>query len=413
MRFPEPSWFKSHDTTLAAALALLLVGALLACAGHTEPTNDGLHYLDMALRGVGNTGGLAAPFAYRPAVPLIAGAIAAITGIPVERGFLIVALLSSWGLLFTTYLLARASGTGPVVGLLIVTVVSLSFFAIKFHLAAPTRIDIEGLFLTTAAFLQIIRKRYGWALAISALGLLFKEFLLIPGLLVIGIQLRESNRTRTIEPLISALFAACLLLVCFLIPRIIIPVTSGYGENLRWDLSDAKHLGYLQNLRYLLFTRFDPAKLINLVFSLVSFWLPSILLFTPTRARTLKHRLASRVFPASLFMLFLAGLALIGGTNIMIFVVYSTPILVLVLAAQFEAEIHPLEIASMAGAVMIFNRIPVVITGNRLPEEIMGFYGGWWSQIDETTLMRSGEIALAVLVIAFVRFILRRYRTTA
>jgi hypothetical protein len=408
MRLLKSGWLRTRDTMTAGAIAFLLVSALLACTGQTRPAHDGLHYLEMAQNGFTDNAGLSAPFAYRPAVPLLAGALARLAGIPAEEGFLAIALLSSWALLVVSYRTAKAFGSRPRSGLLIMSAVSLSFFTAKFHLAAPTRIDIEALFLLTAASLQILRQRYGWTLILSAVGLFFKEFLVIPGLVVVALRLREYVRSRSLDPLIDAMSGLCVLFVCFFLPRFLIPVTTGFGENLRLDLSEAPHTGYMQNLRFLLFARFEPEKLVNLVFSFASFWLPAILLVTPGRAAALRNRLAPHAFSASLLLTGVAALALIGGTNIMIFAAYSLPVLIIVLAAQLESEIHPLEAAAALGAVLIFNRIPTAITRASSPEEIMGFYGGWWSQVDGTTLLRTGEIVLAVVLLAVVRLTLNR-----
>jgi hypothetical protein len=221
-------------------------------------------------------------------------------------------------------------------------------------------------------------------------------------------KVEEYLRTRTTQPLVWLIASTCLLFACFTIPRIAIPVTVGYGDNFCWDLSTASHFGYVQNLRHFLSGWPDSAKLINIVFSLCSYWLPALLLVTPSRMRIVLKRMSHLRQATVAHVVMVLALSAIGGTNIMIFVVYTGPVMAIILTMLLATDLHPSEVVLMLAVVCVFNRIPWVIGGMSTAEDIMSFYAGWGTVADMTTLHRSLEMALYLALFIALRFILDR-----
>jgi hypothetical protein len=92
---------------LAAGAWLVAVDVL---TNHTGPLWDAASYVDMAERGVAGNEHLVAPFAYRPAVPLLARSLAGAFGIDVLAAFAIVTRAAVFALLVLVPWLALALG---------------------------------------------------------------------------------------------------------------------------------------------------------------------------------------------------------------------------------------------------------------------------------------------------------------
>jgi hypothetical protein len=393
---------------IAGALALILVLSIGRLVSTTHPTNDSIHYLEIARHGLWNNPALAAPFAYRPGTPLLVWIMYSTMAVSPETGFGVVAFLASWGLLIATYLLAHSVDGGFLRGLVVMGVVAFSFFHVKFPLAVPTRIDVEAFSLITIATWLLVRNRPASVLLLSCVGLFFKEFLLIPGVLLLIAKVAEYRSTRAAGPLVWLIASISLLFACFTIPRMVIPVSVAYGDNFYWNLSTASHFGYFQNLKYLLPGWPDSGKATNIVFSLCSYWLPVFLLVTPGRVRTAWERLSHLRVAFVCHVVMVLVLSAIGGSNVMIFVAYTGPFMVIFLTLILATDVHPIECAMMLAAICVFNRIPWVADGVPTAEDLMSFYAGWRSVVDTTTLHRAIEIALYLLAFVAVRVALRR-----
>ena len=90
----------------------------------------------------------------------------------------------------------------------------------------------------------------------------------------------------------------------------------------------------------------------------------------------------------------------------MIFVAYSIPVLIIVVARLLGTGISRAEITFMLIAVLLYNRIPFVIGGPACTiDDIVRFYGGWWSRVDAVTLSRTLEMCGYIMLISVLRLV--------
>lgn len=411
--FPERevSWIRDHHLIIVALLSLLLVAVIGLSTGTTPPTHDSFYYLNIAEAGLLDNPGLAAPYAYRFGTPLIVRCIHQVSFLSVPEAFQVVTFLCAWGILVASYVLARYAGGNMSTGFAVIGVIGFSFFNVKFPLAVPTMVDTQGLLLITLALWALLRKRFGLCLFISCAGMFFKEFLLVPGALIIFEKLKTYRQTGTTAPLVWVTLTLCLMLACFIVPRMAIPVVTGYGANFRWDFPTPDHWAYLGNLRYFLSGRPDAGRLINICFALTSYWLPVLLLATPDRVMKAWRSLSTLRSLCLLHVAIVVSLTLFGGTNIMIFVAYSLPALVIVLVFVVGAGVHTAEIVIMLLAVLLYNRIPFPTGGpTSTIDDIVQFYGGWWSRVDTVTLFRTLEMCGYLILLSLFRLVTGRQR---
>lgn len=385
-------------------MAFLLVVIISLTVTPAPPSTDGAHYIDIAQSGLFGNNLLAAPFAYRFGAPLIAGQISRLLPIGLPGSFSIIAFMSAWGVVFVSYLLTRDAGGSPLIGYVIEAAAAFSFFTVKFALAVPTMVDVEGLLFLLLASWALVSRRFVLALVLTCIGIFFKEFLVIPGALIFFSKIAEYRKSRSTSSLAWAVATLLLVSLFFLLPRITIPVSAGYGANLRWDFPTPSRSAYLENLKFILSGGAIPEKLINIAFSFCSFWLPVLLLARPNRLMTVWRSLEGLRWLCIVHVVLVATMSFVGGTNIMIFAVYTLPILVIVLTKLLTTGIHWAESVGMLIATLVFNRIPWITGGpSSTVEDVTRFYGGWWTLIDRVTFDRTLEMIGFVLLVILVR----------
>ncbi len=403
------AWLREHDIAAGLLASLVFTATIALTTSPIPPSTDSINYVNVAEHGLCGATDLAAPFAYRFGAPLLVHGLLALSPLTVLGAFRLIAFLSAWGITAIAYLLPRATGGSPGQRLVTAAVAACSFFTVKFALAVPTMVDVEGMLLLMLAVWFLIKHQYRPALFTSCIGIFFKEFLLIPAALLVVLHFRDYLRRKATSDLAWAVGSLLLPSACFILPRILIPVSAGYGANLKWNFSGQSHWGYFENLRYFLSGAPTPGRIINLVFSLFSFWLPVLLLATPSRLRTAWGELHELRLPLGLLVVLVLFFALFGGTNIMIFVAYTLPAMVLLLAHFLRTPVHPAELTLMLIVVLIFNRIPWFAGGEGVTaDDITQFYGGWWSLVDGVTLSRTIEMAGSMALLSLVRYLLHR-----
>lgn len=389
---------------LAIALAILAVVAIRLSTPLIQPMNDGLEYLKVATEGLDPDAQLGAPFVYRFAVPLTVHGVSLLTGADPLVIFPVVVFIACVALLVAVYLVAILSGASREHAILILVFIASAVFVIRFPLYHPYSVDVEALLIAFAAFVCLFQRSYGLAVAVSLLGLLFKEFMLAPVLALIGLFFAQYLRTKSIRPLWWTLLVIALALVVFFLPRLLIPITYGFGASLKIQARAPSQTMYLSDLRTLLSW---PPRLgvpVNLLLALVSFWLPALMLMTRARCRSVWQALGSNRIVIVLWMVAVLALALVGGTNIMIFVTYSAPVLVLVLSLLLRGGISKPEMVVALIATVLFNRMifSTGMPGADLDLEI-GFYGAFWWVLSNVTAWRFAEVAAWIAVAWMVR----------
>ncbi len=385
---------------LFACIALVIIIKMMT--NLTPPVNDAIYYVDMAEHGVAGNDHLAAPFAYRPAVPMIVRALHALFSVTIPEGFRLLVLVSAVALLFLTFLFSRTLDTGIAASLIPTVAVAFSFFHIKFPLFLPTMVDIEASVLMLAAMWSLLMRNYGIALALSCVGLLFKEFLVIPPLLMAIGFIIKYFRTRSPDALVWSVSIIVAVGVCVILPRALLPIQQNY------DFQEIHRFPPQVRLKMFLRTPLDYFKDANLIFSALSYWLPVLMLLTRKRIRDAWEWLGDnrRFFVLYLTLVFL--LALYGGTNLMIFVTYSLAAQIMILAFIAGRGLFWYEVIYFALTLFFFNKLYASIP---LPSQdfysYIEFYGGWSSLLTPRTLFRLIELTGIVAGANLLRFVLR------
>jgi hypothetical protein len=378
----------ARELLAVLALSVAWVVALSWLTNTTPPKWDALHYVGMARNGILDNPQLDARFAYRPAVPVLARLVADAFDLRVEQGFQVLGYLGLVGLLTGTFALARCFTGSFRRALLPVAAVGLTGTYGKHPLFFYTLIDIEAFALSVLAIWLLVSGRWWWCFLVSCVGLLFKEWLGVPLALLVFVLVREYWRSRESKYLLRALGAVAIGLTVIVATRLVIPVSVGIAGD---------------RFENLLTPPLNAGRDLNILFSIGSVWLPTLMLMTRQRAARLWQRLGDLKAVLALYVALVLLLTMYGGTNVIVFVSYSLGVQIIVLALLAD-EVHPLEAALVLCALFVFFRIPWEIP---LPEAdfdaYIDFYGGWSDRVNGSTGLRAAEIACCVAVAAAAR----------
>lgn len=399
---PRIGWRELGGVVVASVALVAILSAL------TEPMPrpdlyDGKAYLRMAEQGFYGTveRGVAAPFAYRPAVPWLAQQVSLLLAVPLPTAFRILALFAAALNLCLVYGFSRAVGARRGLAGLVVLLMALSHFQVRGPLYFYTLIDIETQAVLLVATWALWERQWFPALAISWVGLFFKEWLLVPAGVAWVQMARACLRSRSLRETVWVLAAAVATALLFLGPRQWVPVTESFSS-----------LDGIRDLDSLLAVTIAPQRWANILYAAASFWLPTLMLLTPQRIRGLSRALQGHGFWMGLYAAGVLLLTLFGGTNIMIFVTYSLPLQVIVLSRIAKAQLPAAEIVLLVVAIAIFNKVAIPLP--ELDATIAGrnrwldFYGGWADRLNETTALRSLWMLLFILLANGLRAILGR-----
>lgn len=395
----------------ALLIAVALVALVDRATGTMPPRWDAADYTAMARRGVIGNDSLVAPFAYRPAVPLLAGAVSRIFATPVDAAFQGIARTAVVCLLWITFLLAYSITRSGARSLIPMVFVAASIMPVKFALFFPTLVDAAAYPLMILAVWAFLSGRPAWSFGISAAGLFFKEFLAIPLLLAVAALFQVSRKRRTRRSQAIFVGAAVVALAVILVPRLMLPIVETRQE------IDPTH--NLHSLSRLVMNPLNFARDLNILLSLLAFWLPALLLATPGRFRAVARVLKPWRAYLTAFLALDLLLALYGGTNLLTFVSYALPVLIAVLAILAAPAGAPnlgekerprigewlLALACVVSYGRVFGTIPD--PGNGLGA-YLDYYSGWSDRVNLSTLRRFLEIALYLGVMHLFRVLLHR-----
>jgi hypothetical protein len=330
-------------------VAVVLIAGVAHFTGTLEPRWDAEHYINMASQGVIGNPDLCSPFAYRPGMPFLAGSLAHILDIPVSRGFRLVGLASMMILLLATAGMAWNFTGSWLKALLIMVAIGLSGTYVKFPLFFYSMVDVAAYPLIVLAFFALLKKRYGLCLLLSCIGLLFKEFLGIPLALLLITLLHRFWINKTTRNFGSLILASGLGLAVIAIPRIFLSIKENCQE--------VDFVNKPGTLRLLWESPLDQFRDANLLYSILFCWLPVLLLVNRNRFEKIWKEIEPYRGRIMLYIALNLLLAMYGGTNILFFVSYSVPLIILALALLLKQDIHPLELLFAFGALVFFNKI--------------------------------------------------------
>jgi hypothetical protein len=392
----------------AAVIAVVLVLLILMRTNTTPPRADAVFYVDMAKNGILGNSNLVAPFAYRPGMPFIVHLVSKTMGYTVEEGFRHVGIVMGVGFLISIFALARLRQVSFTQAVIIMAIMSLSFQHIKFPLYFYTLVDIAAYPLIVTAFLFLITKRYLFCALISLVGLLFKEFLVIPWILVIFALFVEYKRDRSTKSILLAGVVTLLGISIILIPRIFISVVR--------SAQSLDPINDITTLQYLINAPLSGGRTFNIVFSVLSYWMPSLFLMNSSRLRNLVIGLKKdELFVlCSIFVAINMLLVLYGGTNILLFVSYMAPVQALILAYLFKYGVETWEILYTVFALILFNKIllRIPLLNAKTFDAYIDFYGGFSTRVNEETIMRFLLCVIYIVVPLIIRYVVSAYRET-
>jgi hypothetical protein len=240
---------------------------------------------------------------------------------------------------------------------------------------------------------------------ISLVGLLFKEFLAIPWILLIFALVVEYKRDRSTKSILLAGAVALLGISIILIPRLFIPVER--------SVQSIDPINNVATLQYIISAPLSGELTFNVVFSVISYWIPSLILMNAIRLKNVVNGLKKdELFVlCSIFVTINLLLALYGGTNIVLFVSYMAPVQVVVLAYLFKYGVKTWEILYTIFALIVFNKILLAIpllTANF--DKYIDFYGGYSTRVNEATIMRFLLCIIYILIPFIIRYVESAYR---
>ena len=349
--------FRTHTWLYGAAIALGCVALVDGLTNTISPPTqyDSTFYVDMAEHGLWGNPNLAAPFAYRPLVPLLVQGIAATTGAAVDPVFYWLARAVAAALIFSVWALAFEVAGTALAAAAAALAAAFSFYVLKLPLFWHTLVDIEALLVMVWSVhaLTLGRRRFGLALACA--GILMKEFVVIPALLSLAAGVWGKRRAKRGELLVGALA----VLAAIALPRVAISVANSYQS-----VDPIHAAGWLGDLAIAL----EPSRWLSVGFSMLAFMMPALILASPKRIARLRALGSVRLGLGAVYLALVALLSLLGGSDMPRFSAYLLPLLTIALAVFLEDEprestraFRVLEIAIALGATFAFNRIWIAI----------------------------------------------------
>lgn len=373
---------------------LTAVGAVSAIGFMTNrmvPAWDMTYYIDEAIHGILHNDKLIVPFAYRPGAPLLIGFMARAFHLDIVQAFRLSAYLACVAFIVFSFYFAASLWVSVRSALAVALAFALFIFVIKWNLFAGAMVDIYAYPLILLAFWALLKRRYFLCAAISGVGLFFKEFMLLPLLTqaaVVSIEHGIKGWRKAIGPLT---FTFLTLALCFVLPRVLIHVVGSM------QIVDPIHNP--ASLKLLGEMPLSWKREFNIVYSYLAFWLPVLLLASWGRLKIVRERWRGMWAIAAFYMFFHFWLVMYGGTNIMIFVTYSLPVAIMVLALTIQsADVASWEPLLMIAVVFAFNRdwVHVPLAAEGVPQ-YLDFWGGYDDVITPHSYRRMGELIAWVL----------------
>jgi hypothetical protein len=374
--------------TISIALAVF-IGSF---TNSITPQWDGTQYIQMARYGIIGNKHLVAPYAYRPGTPFLAHIASRVFSISVENAFRAIGWVSVVLFSVSVFTLSRHFAKNLTQALITVAIIGLSFQHIKYPLFFYSLVDVVAYPLIIISIWLLITERPLACLLVSSVGCLFKEFLAIPLLLVTLEFAAAFWKVRTTQNVARLLLAIAIGLSVILIPRVCIPVVSTY------QFIDP--INDVQSLKHIYLAPTDKWRWFNIVYSLIGYWLPSLLLLTTHRLNRMWSDLKELGLQATalIYLTLVLVLTLYGGSNIVLFVSYSVPIQVIILTLILRQGASAAECIYVLAAMLLFNKtlLPIPrpdlmapgVTVSQAVNTFVDFYGGWSSRVNMSTVSR-------------------------
>jgi hypothetical protein len=386
----------SAGSRFSVFLTILLIAAGVVSAiglmtNRMVPAWDMTYYIDLAIHAILHNDKLIVPFAYRPGAPLLIGFVARAFHLDIVQAFRLSAYLGCVAFIVFGFYFAASLGVAVRSALAVALAFAVFIFVIKWNLFAGAMVDIYAYPLILLAMWALLQRRYFLCAAISGLGLFFKEFMLLPLLTqaaVVSIDHGIKEWRKAIWPLAATLGTVAL---CFVLPRALIHVVG--SMQIVDPINNPASLNLLRDMPS------SWKRDFNIVYSYLAFWLPVLLMASSRRLKIVRERWRGMWAIAGFYMFFLFWLVMYGGTNIMIFVSYSLPVAIMVLAPTIQsADVPGWEPFLMVAVVFAFNRnwahVPLATVD---VTQYLDFWSGYDDVITPHSYLRMGELIAWVL----------------
>lgn len=393
------------------ALAVLLV-ALAAVMALDKLTNrfeqveghvwDFVYYIDMAENGLVGNDHLVSPYAYRPLVPLTARAINLALDQPTAVGFRVAAYLGLVAMLVGVYFFARRLELGVTGAVTLMLIPALGLFNIKFLLFDSFRPDQLAYPLMAFAFLALLDRRWGLALLFSLVGLQAREYLIIPPLIILYEALQSwrkgeisARRWMGWSALVGVTVGAAVLG-----PRLFIPVA--FSQQIIDPFHDPNFL------KKALALPLNLKRDFNILYNILAYWMPVLLLATPDRLRWSWRQL--RRYHAWIWIYLAVCLAamMYGGADFERFATYFFIPQAFLLVFFLMQDIHLYELFYLVGAMTIFNRLTFLFPVWDFTA-YLDFYGGYGDHVNLNAVARLVELAGFIFLGHLLRRLIREF----
>jgi hypothetical protein len=391
-----------HLAALVIAIAVIILldkftNRLDDLKGHVW---DFVYYIDMAEHGVWGNPNLGAPYAYRFLTPLIARFLNFTFHQRTYFGFKVTAYLGLTGELFGLYWLARKLKDNFFQALIVMMTTALALFNVKFLVFDFYRPDQLAYPLLVFSILALLADRWWLALILSTVGLISREYLIIPPLIILYTCLRDWLRDRRDwRPVAKAATVAVSVGLVFALPRALIPVS--FTQQILDPFHDPNYMKTLIGMP------FNWSRDFNFLFDILAYFMPLLILATPQR---LKHAWEGiRPVRAWFFIYVAVNLVgmMYGGTDMMRYVTFFFIPQTLLLIYVLREDVHILEIVYLAIAMVIFNRLL-----DKFPiwdfNAYLDFYGGYGDHIDVQSILRLVQVIGFIFGGQALRWLLQR-----
>ena len=375
-----------REVAIAAVCAALWVAAISLITTPVEnPVQyDGRSYVRMAAEPFLAYENVPAPFAYRPGLPALVHRVTSASPLDALGAYRLLAHLAAFFTLLLGFGIARDAGASQRSSLLAMTAAALAHYHVRGPLFFYSLIDVESLCLVMLAMFLLWRGRHAACLAVAAVGLLVKEWLLIPALVACFELLRQGVRTRDARSWLTLGIGAAAVVACVAWPRLVATPARSFSS-----------LDRIDSIASFFWLVGEPRRLVNAAFVVAAYGLPVWMLATRERFRAVGQSLSGRCATAALYCALVLGFALLGGTNLMIFISYTLPVQTIVLARLLD-DSAGWEIGLVLVALFAFNNFwaPVPDLTQAIPSlhEWADFYGGWGKRLSASTALRALEI---------------------
>jgi hypothetical protein len=258
-----------------------------------------------------------------------------------------------------------------------------------------------------AAIWAFMQNRWGRVLALSCVGLFFREFLIIPPILLCFITfwhiLCNHDRRKNVLWLLMTLSLVSLVVI---VPRLLIPVTDNIGTT--FDATSLNHL-----LQDLIRPFRSQERWLRYLYATLSVIFPALLMINTDRLRHILPNMRSQILPLLIYSLVVLVLSAHGGSDTGRFFSYLfIPMLFILFAIVKYARVLSLESGFVILFTALFNRVFWAI-----PLETDAYADRIIMLFRPEMVWRFAEIALYIVLMILVRrgaqFVIHRRRSAS